>query len=182
MEQIKETKQTKKELQVEVKPFIALKDLTAEDVKGFKKIPFTFKIETTKKGKEIKTIAFELTKKHLKAVAVMPGGERLTQDRFDLINLSIELPENDTYGRPMTEWHRNVPVRFVRGKTKNETEYHALEIVYKQFMYDTHFFNANSDQYRMLQMLESKGLLKIDWIDRPDKIDDLSFEDLSFTE
>ena len=49
-------------------------------------------------------------------------------------------------------------------------------------MYDTHFFNASSDQYRMLQMLESKGLLKIDWVDRPDAIDDLSFEDLTFAE
>lgn len=182
MEQIKETKQPKKEVIVESKGFTQLKDLTAEEVKSFKKLPFTFKVEMTKKGKEIKTISFELTKKHLKSVNIMPSGQRLNHDRFDLIALMIELPDNDPYGRPMTEWHRNVPVRFVRGKTKNGTEYHALEVVYKQYMYDTHFFNSSSDQYRMLQMLEQKGLLKIEWIDRPDAIDDLSFEDLSFTE
>ena len=183
MEQVKETKQTKKEIQAELKPFVALKDLTAEDVKNFKKLPFTFKVDTTKRGMVIKTISFELTKTYLKSVNVIPGREkRLSPDRFDLIVFSIDLPLNDPYGRPMTEWHRNVPVRFVKGKFKNGGEYYSLEIIYKQYMYDTHFFNSSSDQLRLLQMLEEKGLLKIDWIERPDAIDDLSFEDVSFNE
>lgn len=174
----KEQKQGMNEMQD--KKFIALKDLLAEDVKKLAKIPFTFKISKTKSGQEIKAITFLLHEKYLKAVPVAPSGERLTQDRFDLISLSIELNDLDVYGRPQTEWHKKVPVRFVKGTMKNGSNYYAIEIIYKQYLYDIHFFNSNSDQLRTLQLLEQKGHLKIDWVSRPDSIEDIDFSDLSF--
>lgn len=177
-EQIKETKQTKKEVLPITKEFTDLKDLTADDVKNFQKIQATFKIALSKKGEERVSIQVKLHDEYLKQINIAPGNDYLSRDRFDFIRLSINLPQIDPYGKPLKEWHRMVPVRFVKGKSKEGNEYKFMQLVFKQYVYDTHFFNSN--QIRIMEMLESQGKLKIEWEESPELIEDYNVDALSF--
>lgn len=174
---IKET--TKKdELIPEVKTFIDLRDLKAEDVKKFVKIPVAFKIAVNKKGEERVSIQIKLHDEYLKQINLAPGDDYLSRERFDLIRLAIQLPEQDPYGKPLKEWHRLVPVRFVKGKSKEGNEYKFMQLVFKQYVYDNHFFNSN--QKRIIETLEAQGKLKIDWEETPELIEDFNIDALSF--
>ena len=172
-------KETKKdELIPEVKTFIDLRDLKAEDVKKFPKVPVTFKIAISKKGEERVSIQVKLHDEYLKQINLAPGNEYLSRERFDFIRLAIALPEMDPYGKPLKEWHRLVPVRFVKGKSKEGNEYKFMQLVFKQYVYDTHFFNSN--QIRIMELLESQGKLKIDWEETPEVIEEVNVDALSF--
>lgn len=169
---------TKKDLLTEQKPFIDLRDLKAEDVKKFPKVPVTFKIAISKKGEERVSIQVKLHDEYLKQINLAPGNEYLSRERFDFIRLAISLPEMDPYGKPLKEWHRMVPVRFIKGKSKEGNEYKFMQLVFKQYVYDTHFFNSN--QIRIMDLLESQGKLKIDWEETPEVIEEVNVDALSF--
>ncbi len=173
-EQLKENKQQKQPVNQNKNEiqFIPLKELTAEIVEKFPRIPFTFKDDVSKRGFVIKTIAFKLHETYLKEVSVNTADNKpISNDKFDLIKLSIDLPSFNQYGRPEVQWNRNVPVRFVKGKTKSDKEYFSMEMVFRKGVYDTHFFT--NDQIRVLTLLAEKKLINIDWVDRPDAIEDL---------
>lgn len=173
-----EKQTTKKDLLTEQKPFIDLRDLKAEDVKKFPKVPVTFKIAISKKGEERVSIQVKLHDEYLKQINLAPGNEYLSRERFDFIRLAIALPEMDPYGKPLKEWHRMVPVRFIKGKSKEGNEYKFMQLVFKQYVYDTHFFNSN--QIRIMELLESQGKLKIDWEETPEVIEEVNVDALSF--
>lgn len=173
-----EKQTTKKDLLTEQKPFIDLRDLKAEDVKKFPKVPVTFKIAISKKGEERVSIQVKLHDEYLKQINLAPGNEYLSRERFDFIRLAIALPEMDPYGKPLKEWHRMVPVRFIKGKSEEGNEYKFMQLVFKQYVYDTHFFNSN--QIRIMELLESQGKLKIDWEETPEVIEEVNVDALSF--
>lgn len=168
----------KEELIPVVKTFIDLRDLKAEDVQKFVRIPVSFKIAVTKKGEERVSIQVKLHDEYLKQINVAPGNEYLSRERFDFIRLAINLPEQDPYKKPLKEWHRMVPVRFVKGKSKEGNEYKFMQLVFKQYVYDTHFFNSN--QIRIMEMLEAQGKLKIDWEETPEEIEEVNIDGLTF--
>ena len=60
-------------------------------------------------------------------------------------------------------------MRFVKGLTSQDTEYQQIEILFKQYLYESHFFT--SDRQRVLEELINQKLIKVDWSERPDKID-----------
>lgn len=160
----KEQKQTTKKNE----SFVALKDLTPEMVSTFQKVPVRFSRTERKNGAGFLTsINIKLFDDFLTDLRIAPGGNYLTVDRFDLITSVIKLPKTDERGRLLSEWVRNVPVRFVKGKYEDGTDYLSLEIIYKQYYYDTHFFS--SDQRRLIEFKESDGL-KINWYERTESI------------
>jgi hypothetical protein len=180
-EQIKETKQPKQPI-IETKKeveFVPLKDLTAEIVEKFQKVPCTFIDDVTKKGYSVKSIAFKIHDQFLKEVKLTQNNKALSADRFDLIALSIDLPRLDVYGRPITQWNRNAFVRFVKGLIDDGREYFSIELIFKKGVYHTHFFT--SDQIRILNLLEERKIIDIDWVTRPDAIQlEEDSEDLDF--
>lgn len=177
MENNKDIKKTKQ-------VFKQLRDLTIEDVKELTKLQVIFvrNPRNVRPGmvalNDSVSINVKIHDDFLKAVAIRPGGEFLTIDRFELIQTAVNLPSVDDNGRPIRTWVRNVPVRFVRGRYEDDTEYLSLELIFKQFVYDTHFFT--SDQRRIIEMKEAQGI-KLPWIERPDKIVKASaIEDVDF--
>lgn len=168
----------KEELIPEQKTFIDLRDLTAEDVNKFPRVAVTFKIALSKKGEERVSIQVKLHDEYLKQINLAPGNEYLSRERFDFIRLATALPEIDPYGKPNKEWHRMVPVRFIKGKSKEGNEYKFMQLVFKQYVYDTHFFNSN--QIRIMELLESKGKLKINWEETPEVIEEVNVDALTF--
>lgn len=169
-----EIKQTKKEVVKKDFEFIKLSELTGKELKdqGFEMVKVIFNKKPTKNDYRY-SIEIVINDDFLK-VQLRPGGEYLTPDRFNLIALQLDLPIKDRMNRLNEKWVMTLPVRFIKGKFKNDTEYKSLEILFKQYLYDTHFFT--SDQNRIIDTLEDKKNVKINWIERPEKIDTIEFD------
>lgn len=158
--------------------FIKLRDLTNEDVKNFKRALVTFYKTERKKGPGYNvSINIDLQfETHFKNIKLAPGGKYLTEDRFDLIAAAIELDPFDENGRVKTEWIRKVPVRFVKGEFNDGGDYYALEIIFKQYFYDTHFFD--SDQRRLIEIIDGSSV-NIEWANNDSKINKIKDADFA---
>lgn len=183
MEQIKEVKAVKPAVQevkvvapAIVKPFIKLSDLTKEDLRtsDFMIVDAKMIKQQTKTGFRCR-IQLAVDSQFL-TFDLLPGGTFITVDRFNLIMLKLGVSFVDKKNRPQTSWNLRVPVRFVKGKYSDGNEYMSLEVIFKQYLYDVHFFS--SDQVRILQELDAQGIFKPNWIERPDAIEKL----VDFTE
>ncbi len=171
-----ETKETKK-----VPEFVKLSDLTAPIVSKLEKYPVKF-TKVYRNGREMASIYLNLHNKFLRQLNLRAGGPKdfISNELFNLIILEVGLELEDKKGRDLTEWNRNVPVRFVTGSYSNmEGEYKSIEIIFKKGLYITHFLSY--DQQRLLENLEEKKLLKIKWEHRPDTISkEVDSEDIEF--
>ncbi|MFA6777972.1 MAG: hypothetical protein WCR80_06040 [Bacilli bacterium] len=158
------TKTIKKEFE-----FKKLSDLTAKDLKeqGFVIRKVILNKKANKNGFRY-SIEVAIDDEFLN-VTLMPGGQYLSADRFNLILLTLGLDTKDKLNRIKEKWVINVPTRLVIGKYKDETEYKSLEVLFKQYLYDIHFFT--NDQQRIFDNLEKTKNKKFDWVLRPDKID-----------
>lgn len=183
MQEIKEVKAVKPAVQevkvvapAVVKPFIKLSDLTREEIRtsDFMVVDAKMIKQQTKTGFRCR-IQLAVEPQFL-TFDLLPGGNFVTVDRFNLIMLKLGVSLNDKKNRPQTSWNLRVPVRFVKGKYSDGNDYFSLEVVFKQYLYDTHFFS--SDQVRILQELESQDIFKPNWIERPDAIEKI----VDFTE
>lgn len=175
MEQVlKETKVVKevKVVTPEAKPFVKLSDLSKENITQpeFMVIDAKMIKQITKTGFRTR-IQLAVDPQFL-TFDLQPGGTFVTLDRFNLILLKLSLSTVDKKNRPVTAWNLRVPVRFVKGKYSDGNEYYSLEVVFKQYLYDTHFFS--SDQVRILQELEAHGIFKPYWVERPDAIEKIT--------
>lgn len=170
---MEQTKVIKKEVDtagaVKPKEFIKLSDLSREDLRTAEFMIIDAKMikQPTKAGYRCRVqLAVE---PQFLTFDLQPGGKFITVDRFNLIMLKLGVSLIDKKNRPQTAWNLRVPVRFVTGKYTDGNEYFSLEVVFKQYLYDIHFFS--SDQVRILKELESQDIFKPNWIERPDAIE-----------
>jgi hypothetical protein len=184
MERTESTVVQQKEVKKTLKPatFVKLGELNPDIVSKIKKYPVKFVKTFAKSGREQVSILVNIHDKYLKQLNLRDGGPKnfLTAEFFNLISLEVNLELTDKKGRDLTEWNRNVPVRFVKGSYTNlEGEYRSVEVIFKKGLYITHFLNY--DQTRLLENLEAKGLVSIEWETRPDAITKESeSEDIQF--
>jgi hypothetical protein len=162
-------------------PFLKLSDLTADYVnktnkKEFEQLPVIFKSTIDKKGRNLISINVDVVPLFMTQIALRPGGKYLTAPKFNNILLNIGAKFIDDKGKQQTEWkYKGVTCRFVKGQYSNrDGEYHSLEVIFKQGLYLMHFFDY--DQMELLNTIEQKGLKKINWIERPDKIEFIETE------
>ena len=170
-----ETKKPNQELKSTA--FIHLKDLKETDAKEhFIVKPATLSRTTTKTGRLMTSIRIKLFNDILTALTIMPSGKFLSPDKFELILMARQLELKDHDGRIKSEWNIPVYVRFVKGQYEDGNEFKALEILYKQKVYDTHFFSY--DQSRLLDLVDSS----IKWSKYPKKIATLESSDIELLE
>jgi len=189
MENIKETK-TMKEVQ-----FIELKNLTKEDAKKYSLFPVKLRRTITKSGIQA-SVVLKMSESHLQIPLV--SSEKLSNgksrqlryfqpDTFISLIIDLGLSEKDENNKDLNEWNVKAAVRFVKGKYSNDKEYYSLEIIFKQYKYHVHFLSQ--PQLTILEHLTKNNKLvdvkgkpvKIEWIERPDVIDELEeLEDFSF--
>jgi len=159
--------------------FVKLADLTAKEVKKFQRLPMKFVKTLARSGREQVSIMLTINDPYFKALNLRAGGPKnyITAEFFNRLMLEIPLDPLDEKGRTVTEWRKLGPVRFVKGHYKeSEGEYHSVECIFKQGLYLTHFFDY--EQLNLIKTLEQKKLISIDWVERPDAIEQT--EDLLF--
>lgn len=167
----------KEDKQIESKKGLTpLKELDSKEVRTFDRVLTTF-VKTERKhgaGYNV-SINVKLFDDRLSSVSITPGGKWLTVDRFDLIAEALGLSDTDEDGRKIQTWIKNVPIRLVKGFYKDGSEYYRLDIIYKQYYYDVHFFS--SDQTRILSLLDKDKSRKINW-----HIDNVAIDKLTDTD
>ncbi|MBN3490542.1 hypothetical protein JV173_03335 [Acholeplasma equirhinis] len=181
--------------ETKVVPFVELKNLTKEDVKKYPLFPVKLRRTVTKSGIQT-SVTLKLNESNLQIPLV--SSERLSNgssrqlryfqpDIFIALILELDLPQVDENGKDLNDWNIKAAVRFVKGKYKSDKEYFSLEIVFKQYKYHVHFLSQ--PQITILEhLIKNKKLVdvtnkpvKVDWIVRPDAIDDIEeLEDFSF--
>lgn len=143
--------------------FIKVNELTEEMFKGLPRIKCTLKKTISKKGFTRCSLEIEVNKNFIKPSI------QLSDVRFNYLRLELGLETFDRNGREVFEHSFLSPYRFVKG-TNSNGEYKSIEIIMGQHLSETYFFN-NKNETGILDILESKQLLKINWLTRPDKID-----------
>jgi len=149
---------------VNEKPFVKLSDLTKEDFMTLPKRRIKLKKTVSKNG---------YTKCFLETIVdpiLMTVSIEISEDRFNFLRLELGKEITDRMGREVLEYDFKAPFRFVKGKTTDGNEYMQLEIILGQYLYHNYFF-ADKDKRNVLDILESKRGLKIDWFDRPEAVD-----------
>lgn len=171
-----------------VVPFVELKNLTKEDVKKYPLFPVKLRRSINRSGLTTSAV-LKLNELNLQISLVSSQRQangRSTQlryflpDMFIALILDLGLPQVDDNKKDINEWNVNAAVRFVKGKFKqSEREYHSIEIVFKQYKYHVHFLTP--PQLAILEALalqkklidKSGKVIKLNWIERPDAIDEL---------
>lgn len=143
------------------KVFIKLQDLTQEMFNELKVINVKLSHTTTRSGYPRDTIYFEIHE-------MLPISIQIKPTRFNVLRLRLGLPLKDKLGKPRNEYNLQARVRFVKGENEFR-EYRSVEIIFAQYVYEIYFIN-NFDELQILEMLEKNGEIKIDWLNRPDKI------------
>lgn len=160
----------KKEIKVEKKvEFIKLSDLKEKDLKSQKFVMayVVLRRRVTRIGYRYMIIV-NLVETYL-SLDLMPSAEYVSADRFNLILLELGLPTKDQMNREKLSWELRLPIRLVKGFDKDGREYLYLEILYKQYLYDVHFFN--SDQRRIIEKLIKEDKFPYEIIERPDVVE-----------
>lgn len=182
MQEIKETK-----IQNQV-GFIALQDLSKEDVKKFSLFNVRLKRSLNKSGLNTQaTLMMDPNNLQIQLVSSQRSANgKSTQLRYFLpdvfiaLILELDLAQKDETGKDRNDWIVSAAVRFVKGKYKDsDKEYHSLELIFKQFKYHVHFLTPH--QLRILEILSEKKQIidktgkpiKLNWLTRPDAIDEI---------
>lgn len=151
----------KKVDQTEEKGFVKLQDIDKDLFKKLPDLKVLLKDQKTKSGFDRCFIEFRF---HDLLKLTLP----ISLNRFNLLRIKLELPLKDSRGREKMDYIIPVKYRFVKGNTEYG-EYKSVEIIFKQFVYETYFFQEY-DQLEILKSLEESGQLKINWYVRPDKL------------
>lgn len=186
-------KQTEVKQTIVKSDFTKLSDLTAKEVKGFIRVPVRLQRRVNNNG--LNTI-MNLVLNPTNLIIGMISNERVNgitrplrffkPERFINLIMTLGLDQKDERGLDVNQWVVNTPIRFVTGKTKNDDDYYSIEVVFKQFHYETIFLTY--DQVSILNILSKQGDLKdftgkvykVNWVSRPDIIDDLSNDVFEF--
>jgi hypothetical protein len=139
-----------------------------DKVKKFKKLPCTFMRTFSAKNVEQVSIRLNVHDQYLRSLVIKDGVDYITVSRFNNIALNLDLRQKNERGYDITEWNYNVPVRFIKGITSQGNEYKAVQVVLGREDFFTHLFKG--DDLSLLNNLEKKKLLKIDWIESPEKL------------
>ena len=179
-----ENKEVKKEIENDLKvnnQFISLKDLKKEDLKDFIQLPVILEKGRTNKGKTTYSIKVNIDSTFMPELNIRPNGDYLTADIFNELLLNIDAPTKDARGYDQRIWRYNTYARFVKGQyTLQNGEYYSLELLFKNGVYFTHFFDLH--QTNILNGLIKKGIFKYKFFERPEKInkidqgDEIDFE------
>lgn len=186
------TKEIKLE-EVKQKDFIKLSDLTAKDVEKWSRVPIKLSRRTTRNGIHanmqviINPINLVIP---VVSTELINGQTRRLQfykaDRMVALLFDLNVPQVDSRGLGITEWTFNAPIRFVKGLMNSGDTYYQLEILFKQYKYESVFLNA--DQVSILESLDKRGQLldskgnkySLIWEVRSDNIDDLGEDIFEF--
>lgn len=187
----------KKETKVtQVEKFVELKNLTQEDVKKLTIINARFKRSVNSNGLSTQIILpMEPSYLYIPLVSSMKTASGKSRqlsyflpDTFIAILLDLKLKEKDANDKQVNEWIHPVAIRFVKGKySTGDKEYHSIEVIFKQFKYHVHFLNPQ--QVKILETLSEEGKLldrskkpyKVNWIERPEAIDEVESDESEFT-
>jgi hypothetical protein len=142
-----------------------------DQVKKFKKFPVKL-VRTFAKvtGQEQVYIYLEIHEENFRQFKLKDGKDFISPARFNLLALNMGLEYKNAKGYDVTEWNLDAPVRFIKGKTKFDNEYKAVQVVLSKEDFFTTMFTRN--ELKLLEKLEKKNLIKIDWVESPEKIDD----------
>lgn len=169
----------------ETKGFIDLKELTLEDVKKLPRFAVKLKRSLNRSGLAASvTVVLNPLNLNISLISSETRSGKSYQlryfkpERFIKLIRSLGLSQKDENGNDKNDWIVNPVIRFVKGSYSNqEGEYHAIEIIFKQYHYHVHFLT--SDQLFILEDLASKNELidakgkkvKLVWAIRPEAID-----------
>lgn len=165
--------------------FTKLSDLTSKEVKKFVRLPLRMNRRVNQFGLSVSmNLVLNSSNLIIPIVSneIINGVSRRLRyykpDRFINLVLNLDLPQKDERGLDINQWVFNPAIRFVKGNRKNGDEYHSIEIIFKQYHYETIFLNV--EQLNIIESLERRNELKdyknniykINWIVRPDVIED----------
>lgn len=159
--------------------FLKVEELSSKEINKLPRIKAKLIKSKAKSGRIMASIVVNVNEDYMKQISLRDGSNFLSVDKFNLIlvDLNLELLNKDK--RPITEWLRLLPVRFVKGHYKNrDEEYYSIEVIFSKDIYIRHFFDY--DQTKLLEKLQEKNLMKIDWVQRPDAIEFEEFEKVTF--
>lgn len=142
-----------------------------ELVNKFQKFPVKL-VRTFAKvtGQEQVYIYLEIHEENFRQFKIKDGKDFITSARFNLLALNMGLSYKNAKGYDITEWNYDAYVRFIKGKTKFDNEYKAVQVVLSKEDFFTTMFTRN--ELKLLEKLEKKKMINIDWIESPEKIDD----------
>lgn len=162
--------ETKKELHYLTLPEI-IKDHLDLVNKEFPKYPVKFIRTFNRSKREQTTINVEIHPIYLKALTLRDGNDYINPIMFASIALDLGLKYQNDRGYEVTEWNRNVPIRFITGSySVGDGKYKALQIVFSKDNYFTHLFNY--DEVKLIDKLIATNQLKVIWNEVPDKLVD----------
>lgn len=188
MEQLKEIKKINLE-----KDFIKLSDLSGKDVKDWVRVPVRLRRTVNRNGLNA---SMNVVINPINLIIPIVSAETVNgvtrnlryykPERLISLLFELNLNQKDERGLDVNEWIFNAPIRFVKGIRKNGDEYHQLEILFKQYKYESVFLNK--DQLDILTSLEKVGELKdfkgnqykIKWNTRPEIIEDIGEDIFDF--
>jgi len=142
--------------------FLSSKEITAKDFAELPEIKVGLIHQITKNNFDMCSIMIPL---HDMLNVKLP----IKMVRFNVLRLKMGLPLKDNSGRERLEYHVSCKYRYIKGEN-SVGEYWSVELIFKQFLYQTYFFQS-SDEKTILEDLQTSGELKIDWFVRPDKVD-----------
>jgi len=182
--------------QIKEKGFIKLQDLTKDDVKKLPLLNVRLKRQLNKSGLATNaTLMVNPLNLQISMVSseMLPNGKSrqlryFLPDVFIALIMELNLPQIDENNKDKNDWVVPAAIRFVKGKYRNsESEFHSIEVVFKQFKYHTHFLTPH--QLKILETLASQKklvdrsgkVIKLEWLERPDAIEEAeSQEDFMF--
>ena len=142
-----------------------LRELTKDDVLKLNKAKITFRKTKTKSGLTMNRIYIDLGHDMLKDIELTYNNRSISTDRFNAILLETNTNIYDAMGKPIDSITRSVPIRFIKGinEENKELNYHSVEIIFKQYLYNVHFFS--SDQMRIINKLLENNQIDIKFLD-----------------
>ncbi|HOI84496.1 MAG TPA: hypothetical protein PLP48_00340 [Acholeplasmataceae bacterium] len=178
---IKQENKKEKAVQTQSIGYVKMDDLLNNYTDQVKLLPkYNVKLRRlfSAKGREQVSILVEIHPEFYKALVLKDGTDYLSPERFNALALAIDLQYKDAKGRDLTEWNYKVPVRFITGSFANsEGNYKAIQVIFSKTDFFTHIFQR--DEIRLIDRLEEKKLIKIDWIQSPEKINNVDLVDIS---
>lgn len=177
MENKQETKKIEKvSPKIDAKEFVSLGQLLVDNpqvVNTWPKIDIKLS-RSLKNGMERVFVQAVLHKTYLKGLTLRNFNKYITPTDFLNIVLSMGLKYEDDRGYMIPEWIKKAPARFITGKSSGDNTYKAVQVVLSKTKYIIHLFSK--EEVEALDNLERIGALKIDWVETPEKIEDVDLE------
>jgi hypothetical protein len=143
--------------------FVKAADFTEKMFKDLPRIKCVLKKTISKKGFTRCSLEIVINKTY-----IVPSIQ-LSDIRYNFLRLKLGLDTFDHNGREIYEYVFMAPYRFVEGNNTNGT-YKSIELILGKELSEMYFFN-NKNETGTIEMLEDRGLLDINWLKRPDKVD-----------